>query len=100
MNDDIRKEIRGCIKICDNPFVRSDPSSTDLTLSAVDALCEKYAVDDILAILQAEFERLEIVIKGRVGSGTAYEFMLLNQDAHYNCKAAIAHLRQRQAADL
>lgn len=100
MSTDFRKTVLGCIKICDNPFVRSDPSSTDLTLSAVDALCGKYAVDDILEILQAEFERLEIVIKGRVGSGTAYEFMLLNQDAHYNCKAAIAHLRQRQAADL
>ncbi len=99
MNTDFRKTVLGCIKICDNPFVRSDPSSTDLTLSAVDALCEKYSVDYILAILQAEFERLEIVIKGRVGSGTAYEFMLLNQDAHYNCKAAIAHLLQRQAAD-
>ncbi len=54
MNTDFRKTVLGCIKICDNPFVRSDPSSTDLTLSAVDTLCGMYAVDDILAILQPE----------------------------------------------
>ncbi len=93
INSSTGKEILNCIKTCSNPFDRSEPSSEELTIRAIEGILVQYSKESVLEVLNQELQRLDGILAEKQGGMTAYEIQLEDKDARWNCKAAINYLK-------
>ncbi|WLQ16539.1 hypothetical protein O5O45_11470 [Hahella aquimaris] len=91
----LQRQVANCLAVTDNPFSQSARSSQEETIKAMTALLQHTDSDRVLAALNAEKERLELLLEHKPGSMTAAEIAMQDKERLWNCRAAIAWIEKR-----